>query len=146
VNIILIAALIAGDDKAEAGEHDHQIDAPQHRRRPEPAGQIAQRAGLADEARDPVPPDGECFGADHEQVEDACHDDDADDAHRDGAAGVLCLLAQRGRRLEAGEGGKAVDHRIREVGEPLVGRQYAKIIIQPVRKPATGPRPRLLYV
>ena len=47
---------------------------------------------------------------------------DADDAHRDGtAAGVLGLLAQRGRRLEAGEGGKAVDHRIREVGEPLVG-------------------------
>jgi hypothetical protein len=66
---------------------------------------------------------GECFGADHEQVEDACDDDHADDAHRDGAAGVRCLLAQRGRCLEAGEGGKAVDHRIREVGEPLVGRR-----------------------
>ena len=25
-------------------------------------------------------------------------------------------------------------------------RAYAKIIIQPVRKPAAGPRPRLLYV
>src|SRR5689334_12372908 len=37
----------------------------------------------------------------------ACHDDDADDVHRDGAAGVRGLLAQRGRRLEAGEGGSA---------------------------------------
>jgi hypothetical protein len=120
VNRTRMAAL--SDYEAQAGQHDHQVDEPQDRRRPVPAGEETQRAGLAGEGADAVAADGECCRAHHQQVEDARHDDDADDAGRHGAPGIPRLLAQCRRRLEAGEGGDAVDHRVGDVARALVRR------------------------
>jgi hypothetical protein len=112
-----------GGDETKAGEHDHEVDNPQRGRRPVPAGEIAQRAGLPGEAEDIVPSRAERLGADDQHVEKAGHDHDADRAGGDGAARVPGLLAERGRGLKAGERGNAVNQRVGDVSELAVRRR-----------------------
>src|SRR5215472_4641720 len=106
-----------GDDETETGEYDDQVDDPQRRRRPVPAGEVPQRAGLGDEAGDAGPPCAERLRADDEQVENTGHDDDADDAGGNRPASVPGLLTERRGGLKSGEGTDAVDHRVGDAGE-----------------------------
>src|SRR5271169_4615986 len=84
---------------------------------------MTQRVALQREASDALPPSIERLRKNDKQIENARRDDDADSACGDGATRVPRLLTERGGRLETGERGDAVDHRIRDVGELAVRRR-----------------------
>jgi hypothetical protein len=112
-----------GDDEPEAGEHDDELNGPLRRGRPVLAGEVAQRVPLPDKDGDAAPSDAEHLGQDHDQIEEARHDNDADGACGDRSAGVSGFLAECRRRLEAGKCGDAEDHRIGDVSELAVRRR-----------------------